>query len=37
MKVTFLKTLKSLKPTEHMYSSKKKSELYIHTFKVLNF
>ena len=24
MKVTFLKTLKSLKPTEHMYSSKKK-------------
>ena len=30
MKVTVLKTLKSLKPTEHMYSSKKKTELYIH-------
>ena len=30
MKVTFIKTLKSLKPTEHMYNSKNKSELYIH-------
>ena len=32
MKVTFLKTLKSLKPTEHMYSSKKKKVnfTYIH-------